>query len=508
MCLLCGGLAARRAEGADCLKATEAGSRAREFLSAARRALRQGDALPQLSKLIAEIRVDSDYEQFMAELTRAEWRDIGLRQAAEARQSMRRLFIAFVFLALVVPSGGVAFFGWQPTIDAVAQVVYGTYTPTDPPIEITATPVPTQPAPTFSIVPTATPVPTARATAIPVSIRLVPTGLALVPAADAERSGRQWLLLNDMQSGDVWKAAEGAGAGGALEAYLYTELGNAIVTWNMDVPLNAGAYELLVLDTLLHSAGAQEYEIVLDGVPAAPGAGSNRVIFGGAAAYPQTAANWLSLGIYSVKQGQLLTVRATLGARSAADPFAAGPILMVQWNAGELERIAALNAQGVVASVLDDSRAAFYPIGSGAQPFGVDLQGARLTDPLAWHGGFRSLDLSGDRWLPGLIGRTIRAEWVPAGRLVRGKYALYARIPQLQANAAVRYALIADGQLVDNGADNLIKQGELNGQWARVGAWSVPREAAVGVRMTIVLAENTLQCEIGVDAVVLLRLPD
>ena len=72
----------------------------------------------------------------------------------------------------------------------------------------------------------------------------------------------------------------------------------------------------------------------------------------------------------------------------------------------------------------------------------------------------------------------------------------------------MRYDLIADGQIIDNGADNVIEQGELNGQWARVGDWFLPREAALGVRMTIVLAENTLQCEIGLDAVVLLRLPD
>ena len=506
--MLRGGLAARWAEGAHCLKTTEERRSAWVFLSAARRALRQGDALRRLSELIAQIRVDGDVEQFMAELTRADWREIGQRQAAEARQRKRRLIIAFVCLALVVPSGLVASYAWEPISDSVAQVVHGTYTPTAPPIEITATPVPTQPAPTVIIVPTEAPVPTARATAIPVSSRLIPAGTVLVPAADAERSGRQWLLLNDVQSGDAWKDAEGAAAGGTAGAYFYTELGNAIVTWNMDVPLNAGDYELLVLDTLLNSVGAQEYEIVLDGVPAAAGAGSSRVIFGGAAAYPQTAAHWLSLGIYRVKQGQLIAVRTTLGARSAADPFAAGPILMGQLSARELERIATLNAQGVVASVLDDTRAAFYPIGSGAQPLGADLQGARQTDPLAWNGGFRTLDLSGDKWLPGLIGRTIRADWVAAGRLGSGKYALYARIPQLKANAAVRYDLIADGQIIDNGADNVIEQGELNGQWARVGDWFLPREAALGVRMTIVLAENTLQCEIGLDAVVLLRLPD
>ena len=496
---------ARRAEGAHCLKTTEERSSAWVFLSAARRALRQGDALRRLTELIAEIRVDGDVEKFMAELTRADWREIGQRQAAEARQRKRRLIFAFVCLALVVPSGFVASYGWDPSSDIVAQVMHGTYTPTAPPIQPTATPVPTQPAPTVTIEPTATPVPTASSTAIPVSSWLIPVGSVLLPAADAERSGRQWLLPNDMQSGDVWKAAEGAGA---TDGYLYTELGNAIVTWNMDVPLNAGTYELWVLDTLLHSAGAQEYEIVLDGVPAAAGAGSSRVIFGGAAAYPQTTANWLSIGIYRVKQGQFLAVRTTLGARSAADPFAAGPILMVQLNDDEFERIAVLNAQGVVASVLDDARAAFYPIGSGVQPLGADFQGAWASDPLAWNGAFRSLDLSGDKWLPGLIGRTIRADWVPAGRLGPGKYALYAGIPPLQANAAVRYDLVADGQIIDSGADNLIEQGELNGQWARVGVWFVPGEAALGVRMTIALAENTLQCEIGLDAVVLLRLPD
>ena len=78
----------------------------------------------------------------------------------------------------------------------------------------------------------------------------------------------------------------------------------------------------------------------------------------------------------------------------------------------------------------------------------------------------------------------------------------------MHASAAARYDLIADGQVIDNGQENAVEQGELNGQWARVGTWFLPREAAVGVRMTITIEKNRGQCEIGVDAIVLLRLPD
>lgn len=60
----------------------------------------------------------------------------------------------------------------------------------------------------------------------------------------------------------------GASAADVPGGYSYTELGNATVTWTMDVPLNAGAYQLFVLDTLQYSTGVQEYEILLDGAPA------------------------------------------------------------------------------------------------------------------------------------------------------------------------------------------------------------------------------------------------
>lgn len=481
--------------------------------------VRERDAIQQLTALIGKIDANTDVEQFMAALTRDEWRAFGRQQAAEdqkrrrqaeaAERKRKRLLSAFVVcMALGLLLFGAVIYSGQSGLGFVAQVLGGTYTPTAPPIEASATIMPTQPATVITRPPTPVRVRTAKPTAIPTSGRLIAAGTVLVPAVDAENPGQQWLLANDAPSGGSWTAVSGASAADVPGGYSYTELGNATVTWTMDVPLNAGAYQLFVLDTLQYSTGVQEYEILLDGAPAVAEVGSSLVIFGGSAAYPQPAADWLSLGSYRVVQGQALSVRTSVGARSADAPFAAGPILMVAHSSRQLERIGMLAGQGIVASVLDDSRAAFYPMGMGAQPLSADLQGTLLTDPLAWNGRFRSLDLSADKWQPGRTGRSLRVDWRPAGRLQSGKYALYARIPQLHASAAARYDLIADGQLIDNGQENAVEQGELNGQWARVGTWFLPREAAVGVRMTITIEKNRGQCEIGVDAIVLLLLPD
>ncbi len=482
--------------------------RAQEFLNAAYRAVRGRDAAHQLDKLISEIPADTDVEEFLAAFKREVWRAIGQRIAKEERRRQKLLNVMAACFAVGVALVGTVAYGRQPLLDFGAQVLGGTYTPTAPPIEPSATPMPTRPAPAGTPGPTALPVPTGKTTAIPTSGQLIAAGTVLVPAVDAENPGQQWLLANDAPSGASWTAVSSASAADVPGGYSYTELGNATVTWTMDVPLNAGAYQLFVLDTVQYSTGVQEYEVLLDGAPAVAAAGSNRVIFGGSAAYPQPAADWLSLGSYRVVQGQALSVRTTVGARSADAPFAAGPILMTTLSGQQLERIAMLAGQGIVASVLDDSRAAFYPMGMGAQPLSADLQGTLLTDPLAWNGRFRSLDLSGDKWQPGWTGRGLRADWRPAGRLQSGRYALYARIPQLHASAAARYDLIADGQVIDNGQENAVEQGELNGQWAPVGTWFLPREAALGVRMIIALENNPAQREIGLDAVVLVRLPD
>lgn len=502
----------QRYEAANCLKATSARSSARGFLDAAWKVMANQDAMQRLSGLIEELRLgaDNDVEQFLAALTSGEWRDI-VRQAEAARKRRQRILYRWLRiaggLALAVAIIGAVAYGGPAGLDVVAQAIIGTYTPTVQPIQATAIPMPTQPVPVRST-PTAVPVPTAKPTTFPDSTKLIADGAVVVPAVDAERGKQQWLLGSDVQIGDAWTTAGVVGADEVTGGYFYTEAGNANVTWTLDVPLNAGAYQIFVPDTLLHSVGEQVYEILVDGAPVAAAAGSGRVIFSGTAAYPQAAADWLSLGIYRLAQRQTIAVRTSVGGRSAGAPFAAGPILVVALSDGQAGRINIARVNGVVASLLDDSRAVFYPIGAGAQPFAADLQGTVQTDPLAWNGSFRSLDLSGDKWQPGRIGRSIRVDWRPIGRLRAGRYELYARIPQLHASASARYDLVGDGQVLGNGQQNAVDQAALSGQWALVGTWILPQEAAVGVRMTIAVANNPAQCEIGIDATVLLRLPD
>ena len=286
-------------------------------MRSARNLVRERDAIQQLTALIGKIDANTDVEQFMAALTRDEWRAFGRQQAAEdqkrrrqaeaAERKRKRLLSAFVVcMALGLLLFGAVIYSGQSGLGFVAQVLGGTYTPTAPPIEASATIMPTQPATVITRPPTPVLVRTAKPTAIPTSGRLIAAGTVLVPAVDAENPGQQWLLANDAPSGGSWTAVSGASAADVPGGYSYTELGNATVTWTMDVPLNAGAYQLFVLDTLQYSTGVQEYEVLLDGAPAVAEAGSSLVIFGGSAAYPQPAADWLSLGSYRVVQGQAL----------------------------------------------------------------------------------------------------------------------------------------------------------------------------------------------------------
>ncbi len=72
------------------MKATTDGERGRDFLRSARNLVRERDAIQQLTALIGKIDANTDVEQFMAALTRDEWRAFGLQQAAEDQKRRRQ----------------------------------------------------------------------------------------------------------------------------------------------------------------------------------------------------------------------------------------------------------------------------------------------------------------------------------------------------------------------------------------------------------------------------------
>jgi len=155
----------------------------------------------------------------------------------------------------------------------------------------------------------------------------------------------------------------------------------------------------------------------------------------------------------------------------------------------------------VLSSLLDDPGAVFYSQAVPGRPLRDVYQGNTYEDVPAWNGKFRSLL----DWPVSMIGPELFVDWKPLGRVPVGQYELYVWMPESHATAMVDYTLLADGVELDRGTSAQLNQQDHSG-WITMGAWQLPEEAAVGVRMYITKANQLLDpVEIGVDAVALVR---
>lgn len=471
-----------------------------EFMRAAYAALSKGDPR-YLEKLVTETPIPADPEAALAALTPEAWAEVVRREQARSKPFNWRYG-----LAAVVGAAMLIYLGASLAIGAYCvsqpnrchQIAVGTYTPT-PTRTLTPTLTAT-PSPTLTPTPTETPTPTP----IPPSAYLVVDPATIYPplplGADAV-----WLLDDQnaivqppLTDTTTWKQAVSADKQANQEGFFYTEAGNVTVTWTLDVPLNAGLYQLYVLDTSRLSGGPQDFAVLLDGALATPYRGQSSVIFNTAQFGKQTTDDWLPLGAYQAAQGQHLSVQATVGARSAGTPFAVDRLLIVQVSAAQRLLLDGLPAGRTLVSLLDDTRVTFYSA-AGQSPIRLrdDLQGAIQQDASAWNDSFRSQ--GPEIWTS--AGNKVWVDWAPLGRLPAGEYELYVRIPAQHATVVADYALVANGQPVPRDTPARIRQADFAGQWVSLGSWQLRSEAAVGVRMMIERQDG----EIGVDAVALVR---
>lgn len=319
--------------------------------------------------------------------------------------------------------------------------------------------------------------------------RLPPTG---VPPLDQE----PWALQTDEETGVEFSIIPpGAGTTGGL-------------IWEVDQPLAGGWYQLYTLDTQFEIRGPQRFDVLLDDQAATPVIGSPEVIYnsndGG-----QVGTAWLPLGVYDVAQGQRLSVSATADPDSDA-PFAATPLLLARLEDRERELLAELVGFATIrplAALLDDNRIEL----AGGQVGGGFIAGSsRWPEPAqtngVWNGRYRAAELTQS------VDVALRATWLPLGRLPAGRYQLYALLPA-GSTALVEYQLTADGvELVSNPIP--FRQRDHSPGWLAIGDFDLPAEAAVGVQMTGVTADNLAVYagetvwNIGADAVALLRIED
>lgn len=469
------------------------------------------NAIQRLTELLSGWPTPGDVDQALSGISDSAWIEVVADQRTQRKKANRlrmiwlSIGIAVVAIVMLI---GVGFLGYRSDPGRWDQRLNGTYTPT-----VTNTPVPTitpSPSPTPSPTPTLTFTPTA----IPPSMYLISDTNALYPSLPLG-AAQVWMMDNTQAVAEpafndtnIWAINTSKDPNAGMEPYYYTTVGSATITWNMDVPLDAGLYGLYSVDTLENSSGLQEFSVRLDGIPAAPYRGQSSVIFGHKGLDEQTTDDWLSLGFYEIAQGQNLSVQAALGPRDAETPFAVERLLVLKVSDASLPMLEIPSGRRPLVSLLDDERTTFFAKYNGLA-LKDEYQGVDQSDAPAWNGKFRSLDLTGDKWKFNLIGNEIWVDWRPLGRLPAGQYELYVWVPAQHATAVVEFALFANGKVIERPNPAPLNQKDHTGVWVSLGIWDLPEDAAVGVRMIISKLDRAPDtAEIGVDAVALVKVEE
>jgi hypothetical protein len=391
----------------------------------------------------------------------------------------------------------------KATPKQTAVMVDASSTPTSTLVAPTATPLtPTEsPPPTEILLPTATATPFqiefSKYSLLPGQSVLYPPVPVLAQAVwllDAQQAS----IEPPLSDANYWLKKTSIDAKAGKTAYFVLHQAPITVTWKMDVPLEAGLYQLYVLDTVADSGGTRSFDVLLNGTPVSPFRGRNQVIFNTQAG-GQKADEWLSIGSYQVTQGQTLTVQIQVDGISPDMPFALERLLVVRMPPEAAEMLSALPEQRPLVAFMDDDQAVFsgvvsgqyYPLSPNQQPIGQSL------GILAWN---REM-----KFIPGPWDREIAVTWPTLGRLAAGEYELQVWIPAEHATAQVDYQLLADGSEVYRDNPASIRQKDNTERWATLGTWRLGAEATVSVRMLVSpqanLMENGDQAQIGVDAV-------
>ena len=363
-----------------------------------------------------------------------------------------------------------------------------TITPTIP----TSTPMHTPtPAPTWTPVPTMTytpsPVP------LPTSAFLLPAGENLNPAAPGylhepvvmdesnaivspDLSSPQWIPSSQISSQ----------LGYSFDEPYYATFGAGSITWKMDTNLEAGYYEIFVMDTLFSSGGTLQFQVATNDVPIGPITGTSKVRFRSSSdPNPQSGDAWHSIGVYQLPENNLLSVSTQWEARDEYTIVAIDRVLVSHLpnDAGDLLQY--LPAEPVK-YILDDQGA---KIDSSTYP--VSVEGNR-----SW--GDQSTVLINPDY-------DSKVSWEYPDLLPLGTYEVAVFIPTLNGQSEVTYHFYANDTLLPEdtlGGDVTIRQSDHQDGWVSLGEWSIPLwfTYPVELRLEMTINDGSMG-EVAVDAV-------
>ncbi len=425
-------------------------------------------------------------------------------QADAKRRSVLR--VAGTIAAILVVLCGCGLISYWRNPGYFQQWVIGTYTPTPiPPTPVLPTPIPPTSVPPTPVLPT--PIPP---TPVPPSVYILPPNDAATLYPPAPVSGDAYWLIDDKSpalklnppldsSPKTWLDGNSYDVNAKSEHYIYTAVGNANVTWTMDVPFDTtGYYEVFIVDTEQYSKGPQQFQVLLDNQSVQSYRGTSQVIFQGNADRKINGISvdaWISLGIYQANAGQTMSVGVTLGQLSQDAPFAVDRLLIVRLNESASQMLDGLPAERTLVSLMDDSQASFFEVLKEV-PVKVKDRGDLFNDVQAWNDSFISRVLEKPYIAP------IWVEWLLGNRLPPGTYEVYIWIPAQHATIVANYAMLADGKVVERSNPAQVNQADHPGVWRSLGTWTLDTEATVGLRLIVAAGVTG---EIGVDAVAIVR---
>ena len=371
------------------------------------------------------------------------------------------------------------------TPDPTITVAIPTSTPMDTP-----TPAPTwTPEPTITYTPSPVPMPT--------SVYRFSDQDTLNPAVPGYIN--EPLIINEnnaIVSPDLsnfqWYSSTDQGYNSSDE--YHTTFGPGSITWQMDKSLEAGYYELFIMDTLYSSGGILTFEVKSGDTVLTPLTGSQKVMYRiSQGRVAQVSDEWHSIGVYQVPENNLLSIST-------------------QWQTRDENTIVAID-RVLISHLPDDTGDVLQTIPQGLSTYILDDEGAKidadtypvLTENLSW--GNQSTILINP-------GYDTKVTWEYPDLLPIGTYEVVVYIPALNGQSDVSYQLYANGALINNtnGQSAITaKQYGYQEKWFSLGEWEIPLTFSYPVELKLEMSVNEGSLgEVGVDAVgfILKSMPD
>ena len=394
--------------------------------------------------------------------------------------------ISIVILALVL------FLLWNHSA-GFQSMLKGTSTPTMAPPTGTPTEQPTE-LPTATA--TATIVPTATNTPMPHSAYYTSDLFSIDPLVPG--LVQEAVVLNEDSSVtpspefihpqwyDSATIAEQLGA--LITEHFYATIGNGSATWQMDVPLEPGLYELFIMDTAYSSAGTLDFSVMLGSQVLSPLLGDTHVNYltTSDGIHSQVYDLWHSIGVYSLDNNvDLLSVSTSWEAREKSTIVAIDRMLVARLPQSIREQINLLpvNSPRYVVDDLD------------ADLESNDVWLSRSDQP-AWGDGFQMLvNPASDT----------SVTWEIADLVDPGLYEIMIWAPKVEGHAEALFRVLVDGNQFQGAM--AVDLGSLPGDhWVSLGSWDTSAAASTPIELAVKMevASGTIG-EIAVDAIAFIR---